>query len=71
MGFIPYVPLKLAGILIDPPPSLPVAKDVNPAIMEAAAPPLDPPDVRSGFHGFLHESPSLFSLAPNKPNSGV
>ena len=55
---------------MDPPPSPPVAREAKPATMEAPAPPLDPPDVRSVFQGFLQGSPNLFSLAPSSPNSG-
>jgi len=40
-----------AGILIEPPPSVPSAIDVRPAETEAPAPPLDPPAERSSAHG--------------------
>src|SRR5215469_11138528 len=43
LGLIPNRPHTLAGILIDPPPSLPCAAGASPAATEAAAPPLDPP----------------------------
>ena len=45
VGLMPNTPLKLAGILIEPPPSLPVAKVHSPAANAAAAPPLEPPGV--------------------------
>jgi hypothetical protein len=37
---------------IEPPPSLPCAIGMRPAATAAAAPPLDPPGVSSGLHGF-------------------
>ncbi len=36
---------------IEPPPSLPSASGTRPAATAAADPALDPPVVRSGFHG--------------------
>ncbi len=42
-GLIPNRPQTLAGIRIDPPPSLPCAAGASPAATAAAAPPLDPP----------------------------
>jgi hypothetical protein len=36
---------------VDPAPSLPSPMGPMPAATAAAAPPLDPPGVRSGFHG--------------------
>ena len=68
---MPNTPLKLAGIRIDPPPSLPVARVHNPAARAAPAPPLDPPGVRSVFQGLRQASPSRFSVVPERPNSGV
>src|SRR6266487_307810 len=43
LGLIPNRPHTLAGILMDPPPSLPCAAGASPADTAAAAPPLDPP----------------------------
>ena len=48
---IPYTPEKLAGMRIDPAPSLPVASEHSPAARAAHAPPLEPPAMRSSFHG--------------------
>ena len=56
---------------MEPPPSLPVAREQRPETSDAPAPPLDPPLVRSRFHGFRHGSPSRFSVVPDWPNSGV
>ena len=63
--------MKLAGIRIDPPPSLPVATAHNPAASADAAPPLDPPGVRSMFQGLRQGPPNRFSVVPDWPNSGV
>ena len=71
VGLMPKIPLKLLGFRIDPPPSVPVAKGHIPAATAAPAPPLEPPAVRSVFHGFRHGSPSRFSVVPCSPNSGV
>jgi hypothetical protein len=42
----------------DPPPSVVVANGARPAASAADEPPLDPPGVRSGFHG-LREGPKI------------
>ena len=51
VGLSPYVPQNADGMRIDPPPSVPTASGTIPAATEAAAPPLDPPLVRSGRAG--------------------
>ena len=56
---------------MEPPPSLPMAMGQSPAARAAPAPPLDPPGVRSVFHGLRHGSLTLFSVVPDCPNSGV
>ena len=43
---------------------------LTPAATAAAAPPLDPPDVNSKFHGFRQWSFILLSFDPLCPNSG-
>ena len=68
---MPKTPLKLAGIRMEPPPSLPVAMVQSPAAKAAPAPPLEPPGVRSVFQGLRHGSLTLFSVVPDCPNSGV
>ena len=50
-GLSPTSPQQAAGILIDPPPSVPWAAGTIPAATAAAAPPEDPPGVRSGVPG--------------------
>ena len=50
-GLSPKTPQQEAGILIEPPPSVPCASGRRPAASAAAAPPLDPPGVRLGVPG--------------------
>src|SRR6266404_685234 len=52
VGFRPVMPQNDAGIRIDPPVSVPVAIGTIPAAIAAPEPPLDPPGMRSGSHGF-------------------
>ena len=68
---MPNTPQRDDGILIEPPPSEPMCREPRPSAAEAAAPPLEPPGVRSGSHGLRHGSPSLFSVVGMMPNSGV
>ena len=65
------MPQKCAGIRIDPPPSLPVARGHRDAATAAAAPPLDPPGVQSGFQGLAPSPPSRFWQVPTMANSGT
>ncbi len=53
LGFIPTSPVKAAGVRIEPPPSLAVAKGTSPAATAAADPPLDPPGVVARSHGLV------------------
>ena len=65
------MPQKLAGIRIEPPPSVPSASGPMPDATAAAAPPLDPPVVRAGSHGLRVTPVSGLSVTPFQPNSGV
>src|SRR6202161_4197722 len=65
------MPQKLAGIRIEPPPSVPRASGPRPEATAAAAPPPDPPAVRSGSHGLRVTPVSGLSVTPFQPNSGV
>ena len=65
------MPQKLAGVRIEQTPSLPVAIGAIPAATATALPPLDPPGVRSVFHGLRQGGPRRLSVAPFQPNSGV
>ena len=51
VGLMPTTPQKADGTRIEPTPSVPIARDRIPRAIEAAAPPLDPPLVRSVFQG--------------------
>src|ERR1700757_2090227 len=52
VGLRPTSPHSLAGILIEPPPSLACAKGTMCDATAAADPPLDPPRDRVMSHGF-------------------
>ena len=56
---------------IEPPPSVPSASATIPAASAAELPPLDPPAVRAGSHGFRVTPSSGLSVTPFHPNSGV
>ena len=49
--FSPKQPVKLAGMRIEPPPSLAVTSGSTAAAIAADEPPLEPPGVSSRFHG--------------------
>ena len=70
-GLMPKTPQKLAGIRMEPPPSLPLARVHRPEARADAAPPLDPPEVLSGFQGLRQGPSSADSDVPVMPNSGV
>ena len=70
-GLIPNSPQHEAGMRIDPPPSEPCASGRTPAATAAAAPPDEPPGVRSVFHGLRHAPLSADSVTAVLPNSGV
>src|SRR2546430_17619264 len=53
LGFSPNTPQQCDGMRTEPPMSVPTSKLVNPAATAAAAPPDDPPTVRSRAHGLL------------------
>src|SRR6201989_863615 len=54
LGLSPTRPHSLAGMRIDPPPSLAWATATIPAATAAALPPLDPPGERDRSHGLRH-----------------
>ena len=70
-GLSPTKPLHDAGILIDPPPSLAWAIGTMPAATAAAAPPLDPPGVRSVSHGLRVGPCAIGSVTGKLPSSGL
>src|SRR5262249_3544421 len=70
-GLMPARPVKLHGMRIEPPPSVPIASGVMPAATEAAAPALEPPGVLPGFHGVRVMPVSGQSPTALQPNSLV
>src|SRR5438270_10004954 len=70
-GFRPNTPQKLAGWRIEPPASLPMPSGPRPHATAAAAPPLDPADVRARSHGLRVGPNSRLSVGDFQPNSEV
>ena len=71
VGFSPNSPQHELGIRIDPPPSLPCAAGTMPAATAAAAPPDEPPAVRSRSHGLRVLPLCVVSVEAARPISGV
>ena len=71
LGLRPKVPVKCAGIRIEPPPSVPRASGAKRAASATAEPPDEPPGVIAGFHGLRVMPVSGESVTPFQPNSGV
>src|SRR5271166_1092862 len=71
LGLSPKHPVNVAGRRTDPPPSLAVAIATTPAAIAADDPPLDPPGVRSSFHGLRVSPNSRFLVMAVQPNSGA
>ncbi len=65
------MPVKLAGMRIEPPPSVPSASGAKRAATAAADPPEEPPGVLSLFQGLRVVPVSGLSVEPFQPNSGV
>ena len=70
-GLRPKRPQHEAGMRIEPPPSDACAIGARPATTAAAAPPLDPPGVWSGFQGLRQMPLRSDSVTAVMPNSGV
>src|SRR5438067_10646921 len=70
LAFRPTRPVNDAGMRVDPPPSLAVQNGTMPDATAAADPPLDPPGVRSGFHGLRVVPHALVWVKATVPNSG-
>ena len=51
VGLRPTVPVRPAGMRIDPPVSEPIEPRAADNATETAEPPLEPPAIRSGSHG--------------------
>src|SRR6266511_2020335 len=71
VGLSPTSPHSLAGIRIDPPPSLACATGTMPLATAAADPPDDPPVEWSGFHGLRAGGKLFASVVTVVPNSGT
>src|SRR3954452_4410979 len=71
VGFRPTSPHSLAGIRIDPPPSLACARGTIPLATAAADPPDDPPVECSRFHGLRAGGHDLGSVVTVVPSSGT
>ena len=54
VGRKPAMPVIEAGIRTEPPVSVPSAASAISAATVAPEPPLEPPGMRSGFHGLRH-----------------
>lgn len=65
------MPQKAAGILTEPPPSVPTLNGPIPRATAAALPPLEPPAVRVEFQGFTVDPVRGLSVTPFHPYSGV
>src|SRR5215470_11275813 len=70
-GFKPTRPHSLAGMRIEPPPSLACAIGTKPAATAAAEPPLEPPVECLTFHGLWLAPYAAGSVVTDKPSSGV
>src|SRR5450432_2004051 len=71
VGLSPTSPHSLAGMRIDPPPSLACATATMPLATAAADPPLEPPVVREVSHGFRVTPYASGSVVGTSPSSGV
>src|SRR5690606_25561615 len=70
VGFKPKRPQQLAGMRIEPPPSVACATGTMPAATAAAAPPLEPPAMRDKSHG-LRVAPHMRDSDDGlRPSSG-
>ena len=66
-GLMPKTPEKLAGMRIEPPPSVPSAKGARRAASAAEEPPDEPPGVFSRFQGLRVMPVSGESVTPFQP----
>jgi hypothetical protein len=71
LGFRPTTPHHAAGILTDPPMSVPSASGTQPEATAAAEPPEEPPGDRDGSHGLRVTPQSGLSVKLAYANSGV
>src|SRR5215212_7838286 len=71
VGLSPTSPHSLAGMRIEPPPSLACATGTMPLATAAADPPEEPPVEWPGFHGFRAGGKLFGSVVTVVPNSGT
>src|SRR5271166_2257933 len=71
LGLSPTTPQHDAGMRMLPPPSEALANGTIPAATAAAAPPLDPPGVRSSAHGFRVAPQATGCVVGRLPISGL
>ena len=71
VGLRPTSPHSDAGMRTEPPPSDDVAMGTSPAASAAAEPPLEPPGVRSRFHGLCVAPKTGLNVAAVHPYDGV
>src|SRR6185295_19716530 len=71
VGLRPTTPQQAAGARMEPKPSLACAIGSMRAPTEAAAPPLEPPEIREGSHGFFVAPCSCGSQVRLRPSSQV
>src|ERR1700692_1972343 len=64
VGLWPTTPQNDAGMRTEPPPSVPRAIGALLAATDAPAPPLEPPGVRSRFHGLRVNPKTRLSVVP-------
>src|SRR3984893_12212299 len=70
VAFSPTIPVSAAGPRTEIATSLPMPIGERPAAIAADSPPLDPPGVRSRFHGFLDKPVTRLSVSCQHENSG-
>src|SRR6202166_4916304 len=66
----PTIPVSAAGPRTEIARSLPMPIGERPAAIAADSPPLEPPGVRSRFHGFLDNPVTRLSVSCQAENSG-
>src|ERR1700686_74401 len=69
-AFKPTIPVRAAGPRTEIARSLPMPIGERPAPNAADSPPLEPPGVRSKFHGFLDKPVTRLSVSCQAENSG-
>src|SRR5256885_6268768 len=67
----PTTPLQAAGIRVEPPPAVAIARGAMPLATAPAAPPLEPPEERQASHALRVRPNRGESVRHLLPNSGV